>query len=199
MLRSHNDRPPSLRWVALDEVRRLPRLPSGYATDCVLRLSRHDDGLAWNLREVGLATPLVTRYDRGSAEEWLESYLDEGGTDGLAFLVAEESGVAVGLLACRRVEWNRTLWLLDIRVQESRRRGGVGSSLMRELKEYARTIDVRGVLVETQTTNMPAIRFYQRHGFAICGFNDHLYSNDDLQHQEVALYLFWEADAEGGR
>jgi ribosomal protein S18 acetylase RimI-like enzyme len=193
-------RPLSLSWVTFEEVRTLPPLPSGYTTDRVFRLSCSSQAgtRAWELREVRLPSALVKSYDRGTPEEWLESYLDEGGESGLGFLVAEEAGTVVGLLACRRVEWNRTIWLLDIRVRESWRRRGVGSTLMRELKVYARSAAARGVVVETQTTNAPAIDFYQRHGFAICGFNDHLYSNEDLENQEVALYLFWEADADGG-
>jgi len=189
----------TVRWIALEEVRRLPPLPSGYVTGTVLRLIRSSQGRneRWTLAEVPLATPLQRRYDRGTADEWLASYLDEGSAERMVFLIAERSHELLGLLAARTVEWNRSLWLLDIRVRREVRRSGVGSELMSELKRYARGLPVRGVLVETQTSNVPAIRFYQKHGFIICGFNDHLYGNDDLENQEVAVYLFWESDAAG--
>ncbi|MBV9281740.1 MAG: GNAT family N-acetyltransferase, partial [Chloroflexi bacterium] len=51
-----------------------------------------------------------------------------------------------------------------------------------------------GIAVETQINNYPAVSFYRKHGFEISGFNDHLYSNDDLARQDVALFLFREAD-----
>jgi ribosomal protein S18 acetylase RimI-like enzyme len=184
-----------LRWITLEEVKHLPRLPSGYRTDRVYRLTRTDDCSShrWEIREVTLDAPLVKTYDRGAAEDWLASYLDEGTAESMSFLVAERAGRLDGLLACRRLDWNNTIWLLDIRVRETSRRRGIGSALVSALKAYARSIDVRGVLVETQTTNYPAIRFYRGQGFALCGFNDHLYDNDDLERQEVGIYLFWEA------
>jgi ribosomal protein S18 acetylase RimI-like enzyme len=190
----------TLRWITLDEVKRLPRVASGYRTDRVFRLSRGADGAAvrWELRSAALDTPMVKIYDRGAPDDWLSSYLDEGTADSMAFLVAERAGRLEGLLACRRLDWNNTLWLLDIRVREAARRRGAGSALLAELKTYARSCNVRGVLVETQTTNYPAIRFYEKHDFAVCGFNDHLYANDDLQRQEVGVYLFWEADGGDG-
>lgn len=192
--------PLALRWLTLAEVQALPPLPSGYVTDRVLQLTRttEGDGEQWALHEATLDVPLSKSYDRGGADEWLGSYLEEHGPARLHFLVAERAGELRGLLACRQLDWNHTLWLLDIRVRESERRSGIGSALIGELKTHARGLSLRGILVETQTTNVPAIRFYEKHGFVICGFNDHLYGNDDLANQEVALYLFCELEDCGG-
>jgi ribosomal protein S18 acetylase RimI-like enzyme len=46
--------------------------------------------------------------------------------------------------------------------------------------------------VETQSTNYPALSFYRKHGFRVAGFNDRLYTDDDLEDGEVALFLFWQ-------
>lgn len=190
----------TLRWVTLEEVRRLPPLPSGYSTDAILQLERSGDvgEERWVLSRVPLTATLNKTYDRGTAEEWLSTYLDEGEATRMSFLVAERGPNLVGLLAVRKLDWNATLWLLDIRVRRSARRTGVGSALMAALKEFARESEVRGILVETQTTNLPAVRFYQKHGFGICGFNDHLYSNEDRARREVGLYLFWELEDDAG-
>jgi ribosomal protein S18 acetylase RimI-like enzyme len=43
--------------------------------------------------------------------------------------------------------------------------------------------------VETQNTNVPAIRFYRSLGFHLEGIDVSFYSNDDLTSGEVALFL----------
>jgi ribosomal protein S18 acetylase RimI-like enzyme len=58
--------------------------------------------------------------------------------------------------------------------------------------DLCRTEDLRGIFVETQVQNYPAICFYRHHGFEIAGFNDHLYSTSDLEVGDVALFLFRE-------
>ena len=35
-------------------------------------------------------------------------------------------------------------------------------------------------MLDTPTKDYPAICFYQKHGFAFCGFNDQLYPNHDI-------------------
>jgi len=81
---------------------------------------------------------------------------------------------------------------VPVRVVAAMRRRGVGSRVLRELQARSASVDARGIFVETQLTNHPAISFYLRHGFGISGFNDHLYTNRDLDDQDIALFLFKE-------
>lgn len=55
----------------------------------------------------------------------------------------------------------------DIRVAPSVRHSGVGSALLRAVEKYARDVDLRELKVETQNINVPACRFYARHGFQL--------------------------------
>lgn len=180
--------------LTLDEIRNLTPLPSGYETDRVfeLRKKASRDGVAWQLEEARLQRPLTKTYDRGVRAEWLDIYADAGPVDSLRFLAALQHDRVVGLATWTVVEWNSTLWLVDIRVHPEKRGSGVGSTLVNGLKEQCREQELRGIFVETQISNYPAIRFYRRRGFDICGFNDHLYTNDDLAEQDVALFLFLE-------
>jgi ribosomal protein S18 acetylase RimI-like enzyme len=43
--------------------------------------------------------------------------------------------------------------------------------------------------LETQATNVPAIRFYMALGFAVVGLDLSLYGNDDAARGEVALFM----------
>ena len=182
------------RELRLRDVRRLKPIRSRFETDRVFRLERDQTGASveWRLREERLAHAREKLYDSGRVDEWLPSYADVVRPDALRFVAAMVDGSALGLLTWQRVRWNDTLWLVDIRTEESARRLGIGTALIDHLKNVACREKVRGIAVETQITNYPAIRFYRKHCFEITGFNDHLYTNTDLSNQDVALFLFWE-------
>jgi ribosomal protein S18 acetylase RimI-like enzyme len=181
--------------MSIEEVRASGRIESGYETTYVLRLERRQDGsgITWRLREVALAAPYRKLYDRGSVDEWLESYTHDPSSPGFQFIGAFRGRRLLGIITWDQVQWNNTISLTDIRVRREEQRRGIGTELMRCLKAEALRRTVRGIAVETQINNMPAVRFYTRHGFRIAGFNDHLYSNQDLADQDVAVFLFWEA------
>jgi ribosomal protein S18 acetylase RimI-like enzyme len=179
--------------LSRDEVQRLPRLPSAYKTDRVYRLSREvaDGGWTWSLFEERLATPFSKTYDDGDVDDWVDSY-EDGQPGTFHFIGALDGERCVGLLTWREQFWNGTLWLIDIRTREDARRQGAGSALIQRLQEIARNSRVRGITVETQITNYAAISFYRKHGFECAGFHDHFYGNDDIEKQDVAIFLFWE-------
>jgi ribosomal protein S18 acetylase RimI-like enzyme len=184
----------SIREVTLREIRRLPRIPSGYVTDRVFRLAREvgSGEFSWTLREEKLAHPLKKVYDDGDVDDWLESYAETEGASSMKFAGAFDATTLLGLVTWSHSRWNDTLWLADIRVRPERRRSGAGSHLVRRVQAEAAAVSTRGIRLETQITNYPAIKFYRKHGFIPAGVDDHLYSNRDLEKQEVALFMFWE-------
>jgi ribosomal protein S18 acetylase RimI-like enzyme len=149
-------------------------------------------GLSWELREIRLSQPFRTAYDRGEVDDWMESYIESAPIEDFSFVGAYVDGAPCGLLTWKESLWNSTLWLVDIRVQQDRRRQGIGSALMQWLQNTARERGVRGIALETQASNVPAIRFYQSHGFRIAGFHDRLYTNDTFSADSLAIFLFWE-------
>lgn len=103
---------------------------------------------------------------------------------------------AAGVLELRRSEWNHSLWIQSLYVDAAHRREGIGSLLLQTALAEAECSGAHAFFVETQVSNGPAIAFYLKHGFTVCGFNDHLYTNDDLRHDEVALFLVREISSE---
>ena len=75
----------------------------------------------------------------------------------------------------------------NIWVAEGRRRAGVGSALMERAVEEARAAGTRSLVLETQSCNAPAIRFYRKNGFALIGFDLTAYSETDVEKREVRL------------
>jgi GNAT superfamily N-acetyltransferase len=149
--------------------------------------------MQWSLVEERLSRRIAKIYDDGEGAEWLESYADAGPPEALRFLGATRSGRVQGIATWTVTDWNDTLWLVDIRVRAENRGTGVGTALIGGLLDESRRTSLRGIFVETQIRNYPAVCFYRRRGFEISGFNDHLYTNHDLDEGDVALYLFREA------
>jgi ribosomal protein S18 acetylase RimI-like enzyme len=65
------------------------------------------------------------------------------------------------------------LW--DIRVASNARGRGVGSALLAEVERWSMTRGARWLEVETQDINVPACRFYERHGFVLRSVNRDAY------------------------
>jgi ribosomal protein S18 acetylase RimI-like enzyme len=74
---------------------------------------------------------------------------------------------------------NSTLWIWEFHVAEAWRGPQISSRMINELAQRARNANLRTMIVETQNTNVPAIRFYQRCGFTLEGFDLSYYSNND--------------------
>lgn len=170
-------------------------ISSGYSTTTIYELQRreHESRVTWELTARELPHHFTKRYDNGDLKSMIESYADTTRTEDISFLAARRNGAVAGMLAYQRLQWNDSLWLLDIRVREQERRSGAGTSLVRALQFSCGLRGYRGISVETQINNYPAIQFYLRQGFQIVGFNETLYTNDDLRDQDVACFLFWRA------
>ncbi len=86
--------------------------------------------------------------------------------------------------------WNRTFWVWEFHVAESHRGQGIGRQLMEFMCDEAYEAGARVVLVETQNTNVPAIRFYRALGFAIEGLDLTYYDPESLDVRgEIAVFM----------
>lgn len=95
----------------------------------------------------------------------------------------------VGALLMEKRDWNNSLHIEDVEVMPDWRGRGVGRLLMARSDEVARELGVRAVSLETQNTNVPAIRFYRRNGYEIDCVDLSLYTNHDTEDGEVAIIM----------
>ena len=98
-------------------------------------------------------------------------------------------GRMVGALVMERRAWNGTLHVEDLEVMPDWRGRGVGRMLMARADEVARELGVRAISLETQNTNVPAIRFYRKNGYEIDCIDLSLYTNRDAEDGEVAIIM----------
>ena len=67
--------------------------------------------------------------------------------------------------------------VVTIDVDESARRAGVGSSLLRVAEDRLRASGCRAVGLETAVDNISALSFYKRHGYSVLRTWPRYYSN----------------------
>jgi GNAT superfamily N-acetyltransferase len=134
---------------------------------------------SFELTEQPVDPPREKRYTLAAA--------DLASDDTLA-LVAEGDGGILGVAVLRHEEWNRTALLAHLYVHRPARGAGVGRELLREARRLAASLDVRALRVETQTVNLPAVRFYESEGFVLSGVDATLYDPVEAG-DEAALYL----------
>ncbi|MBB5960332.1 ribosomal protein S18 acetylase RimI-like enzyme [Saccharothrix tamanrassetensis] len=93
-----------------------------------------------------------------------------------------------GFISVEIADWHRRLVVRQLTVAPSHRGRGVGRRLMELALDHGRDNGARTVWLETSNVNVPAIRAYQRMGFALAGLDTTLYRGTPAE-GEVALYL----------
>ena len=103
-------------------------------------------------------------------------------------IVAVDGDDVIGYAEVGYVEWNRRAVLGHFYVANGRRRGGTGTALLAEAVRRAKGTGAWCLWLETQNVNEPAIGFYLRRGFRICGLDTAFYDPDELP-GEAAVFL----------
>ena len=158
---------------------RLVAMDRSFVTDRIFRVSRTP--FSFTLEETLVDPPLRKHLpledDLGEQRAW-----DEG-------LVAESDGEIVGFAAWKHERWNRRTVLWHLYVAPSFRGLGTGRRLSDAVIGDARSARMRCVWLETSSVNYPAITFYRRLGFALCGLDMSLYDPAGPATSETALYF----------
>ena len=165
----------------------LRRIMTGYTAHEKYRVSytSTDQATTFGLELVSLATPYTQHFNPDEAEiEMIQRTLPAGWSLG-AF--AEDELVALAIASPEK--WNDTLRVWEFHVAESWRGKGLGRQLMDRLAQRAALAGLRAMVVETQTTNVPAIRFYRKAGFVLEGIDISYYTNHDYPDGEMAVFL----------
>ena len=178
----------AIRPLTTFDPARFVALAGGYTTSSVYRVTRDESDAATTLQLTleTLPAPRDYRFPY-HAEELLRYDALARGPFGLGAFDGETwAGVALG----EAQAWNRTLWVWEFHVDPAYQRQGIGRRLMDEMAARGRAAGLRALVLETQNSNVPAIRFYRRVGFTLDGVNVAYYTNDDLRpDRTVALFM----------
>jgi len=181
------------RPLAQVDLSRLKEIKADYVSDTYLRVEKTGDGVevGFALRVEPLEGPFRSQgygiiREKDKAE--IRSRMDAQALQ----LVVEQKGRLIGFLDAEIESWRSVVKVWDVLVDEEHRRQGIGTELMRRAHEFAASNNCRALVVETQTTNWPALNFYLKMGFQVCAVDDHFYTNRDLERKEVAVFLYRE-------
>ncbi|MCP4418260.1 MAG: GNAT family N-acetyltransferase [Chloroflexi bacterium] len=178
----------AIRPLLVNDLSYLPTVIIGYVTTEKYTISKIENELemAVSLKLVTLPAPKTISYD----------HLNEAELARLAVIVAEGWSFAVfsreqlvGVIIGGLEAWNKSVRVWEFHVAELYRRQGIGRLLMEKIVETAVTNQLRIIVCETQSSNVPAIRAYRRLGFELDAIDLSFYSNDDVLQESVAVFM----------
>ena len=171
---------PVIRSARQDDLEKCHAIDHSYQTSYVWQMTCSESDRLTNIRfqVVRLPLPLHVDYPH-SPQQLLERWSQ---TD--FFLVTEQGGDIGAYLTLIIGKNEPTAWVHDTAVLPQQRREGQGSCLLAAAMRLARQHKMKRLLVTLPMKNHPAISFYQKNGFAFCGYNEFFYESGD-----IALYF----------
>lgn len=154
---------------------------NGYETDKIFAVSAIEIGSSFefSLREKNQYYKKIWETNSDDINELHEIIL-QGNSFG-----AFENDELIGWAICDFREWNNSLFIENILIDEKYRGQSIGKLFIKNINRKARELQCRLVELETQNTNYPAIKFYQNAGFRFTGINTKLYKDST----ETALFM----------
>jgi ribosomal protein S18 acetylase RimI-like enzyme len=184
-----------IRSMRRGDLLALDQIDPAFVSDRVLDVEQFQDGSScgFRLTERPLGVPFVKetgyRYDLQQLEQ-TRYRLEQAPPDQALLLVAEAGNRLVAVLEVEAEPWRNTALIWALFIDRAWRNRGLGQNLLGRAEAWATAGGHRAVVLETQTNNVPAIRFYQRHGYHIGGLDIHFYTNQDIEQREVALFMY---------
>lgn len=166
------------RWP--DDLPSLAEVEFSFTTDRIYRVAR--DELSFVLIEEPVDPPLYKDYGAVTDSDESLPELD-------CVLVAEWNGEMVGFVTAKHEAWSRRVAVRHLFVEGQYRRSGIGRALLDHLDRFARSVGARCLWLDTQNINYPAIQFYRRVGFRLCGLDESF--NDPVESGRGVVALFF--------
>lgn len=136
----------------------------------------------------------IPDYTKSYTEERFKEAEDEdysgyiNSLDQIVYLAWAENQV-VGRIVLKR-NWNKYALVEDIAVDKNFRGHGAGRKLIEQAKWWAKNGGMPGIMLETQSNNVNACKFYKNCGFVIGGLDHHLYQGIRKNSNEVAIFWY---------
>ncbi len=175
-----------LLTLNLDEIK---PIATGYESTekYTVEKSESDEQVIFNIRLTSLETPHQATFAEDFNDEdcrRLRGFLPQGYSFGVYL-----GGRLVAFAISESIPWNRSLRIWEFHVSREYQRKGIGRALMSHVVAKATQDKFRIVFLETQNTNVKAIRFYRAMGFSLDALDLSFYTNHDVESGEVAFFM----------
>lgn len=131
----------------------------------------------------------IKEFDQPFEKKLIENLFQPYKENTRYFAYLNQNGHEIGIMSVGHQTWNNVTRIWDLYVQASFQNLGVGTELIKHAENVAKENKSRALVLECQSSNYPAIRFYMKNGFSLTGFDLINYSNVDLQRHEVRLEM----------
>ena len=170
-----------IRAISLENLSQINQCDNSFSVEHKYRIQARDDEIFCTL------VPAQHFYKRYPPEELdYANYIDNPEKTVFFAYIDEELAGQIIL----RKNWNGHAYIEDIAVEVRFRRRGIGTLLMGQAVEWAKSNRLPGIMLETSNVNVPACRFYEQYGFKLGGFDRYLYQAVIPETEEVALYWY---------
>jgi len=121
--------------------------------------------------------------------KFIEGNLFEKYKENAEYYVIMNDEVVIGHLVTGKQEWNNAARIWDIDVDKRFKHQGIGTKLIGFAETRAKEWKCRAMVLECQSSNYNAIKFYMKCGFSLTGFDLISYSNEDIQKHDIRLEM----------
>ncbi len=163
-------------------------LPISYSVKELYEVHYEEDTLhnvTLKLVRTALEEPFVhTNVEDDMPDKLYQNYFPNAEAYGIL-----EGDTLIAVIECYEEDWSNRMRVTELWTEESHRRKGLATLLMNYVKLLASKRKNRAIILETQTSNLPALDFYFSQGFVFDGIERTCYHNDDIKRKEVRLEL----------
>lgn len=160
-------------------------LPITYTTDEYydVSLDKKKNGYEIKIEKKDLSEPVTRSSIKDNESDQLYAdYFENAFAWGML-----REGLLVAAIETAPEPWSDRLRITELWVADEFQSKGIDHALIEIAKEQARHEWHRAIVLETQSSNVKAIEFYQHEKFDLIGFDTCSYTNDDIKRKEVRL------------
>ena len=160
----------------------LKEIGSEYTSSYYYDVSVHEETGFWKIELA--RKPFEKALDKNYHGKLFEDHIEE--PRAFAALCGDRQ---VGWLELGYDRWNNRMRVWELLVEDEFRKRGIGTLLVNNAARIAKEKGARMLVLETQTNNDVAVKFYLDFGFKLIGLDIAAYSNEDLEKREIRLEL----------
>lgn len=127
---------------------------------------------------------LFKKMDKGFKAKLFEDYIQNPDVYGIY-----DGKKLIGCIEGSLETWNNRYRIWNFWVDKKYRREGFGKLLFEYITKIAEQKKARAIILEVQSCNDNAIKFYLKNGLHFVGLNVLEYSNNDIENKEVRLEM----------